>query len=779
MRRSTVRCGCLLVLFLLLPGCQESVSPEALEAMLRQGQTSEALAKVRDALDRDPGRSDLQLFYGKLLVHRKDFHLALWPLREAARDPEYATRARLLIAQTQLAIGNGEEALAALDEILEREPDHPGALKLRANAHLEAMKLDQALKDADLLLERDPEDLETGLLRLRALLLLERAEEAETALNDLKLRLSEDPDRSPPGLRARVCVAEAVFMKEKGDLEAWHEKAIGCSDEFPGDRLALQEALEAHVRRGERQAATDRIEVALEAAPEDGRIRFLLAERYRKLGDQEKGERILRDGIERFDPPRSQDWRLLYEYFWQSGNFEAAREALERAIELIPDPSTADLLLLADVLIEADELDRAREIAGRLGEGYRDLVWGRIRLEEGDYEGARTALLSGLRVWPNNAVARILLARVASRRGHLDEALEQYIEAYRIDQGQNAQVAEKTDAAREIARIELALGAYEHAMEFASNHVGAKPGDFEGYALMARAAARAGVPKVVTTGLNGLSSLPGGHARAVALQARLVLDAEGADAAVEAIRRWRPDLQDPANAPVLEVWIDLLSRLGKHDEAVETVLRASRAAPESPIFRALLARARLRAGGDVGEVRAELERALELDSGEPMAWWVLGDLEGRVGNVDAALAAYDRVRSEERLEIRARLAAGRLLAESPGRREEARRRLERLLVDHPLASNAATLLAELALEANPTPDLDRALAWASRAARLAGGLPLREASRAYGVLGRVHMAREETEKARGSFEFALQLDPGNVEARGALAGIPSPEAERG
>ncbi len=770
-----------LLLTLLLCACQREaqVSAESLEEMLQRGQASQALEAVRTALDRDPTRSELQLVYAKMLIGRRDFHLALWPLREAARDPLYTTRAQLLLAQTQLAIRNSEEALAALGEVLEREPDNRDALTLRANAYLEAMSLEEALEDTQRLLEQEPDDVDIRLTRLRALLYLERVVEAEEALSELRTKLTESPDDFLPEMHARVCTAEAVFLREKKNLEGWYDTAISCGDEFPSQHIALQEALQAHVSRGERDAATARIEKALEVAPEDGQIRFLLAEQHRKLGDPEAGERVLREGIEQFEPPRSQDWRALYEYFWQLKDFPGALVALERAIELIPSPSTADLLLLSDTLIEANELERAEAVAERLGEGYRDLVWGRIRLERGDLEGARRALLSGIRVWPNNPVARLLLARVAARSGDLEEALSQYIEAYRIDQSHNAGGAEKTDAAKEIARIELALGAYEQAAEFAINHVGAKRSDLEGYELLARAGARGGEPKFVTSGLSSLSALPTGHSRAVALQAELISQAEGPAAAIEAIRRWKPDLRDPANARVLDALLEQLALLERHDEALEAASRSVAAAPQDATFQALRARALARGGRDRESVRAALDEALRLDPDEATALLLLADLEGSAGNVDAALAAYDRAALADAASAQAGLAAGRLLASEKGRRNEALLRLEQVLVEHPLESRAATLLAELALQADERPDLDRALSWASRAAQFAGALSLRDASQAYGVLGRVHAARGEKKQARSSLDFALELDRGNAEANAALEQLGGAEGERG
>jgi tetratricopeptide (TPR) repeat protein len=753
-----------------LGGCQgEDVTFESVDALLREGRHEEAFESVRAALDRDATRSDLQMIYARMLVGRRDYYLALWPLREAARDPEFAIEALLLQATTQTSIGNPEAALDALGEVLELEPQNREAIVLQAAAHLAAMQLDLALEDADLLIELYPEDLEPRLTRVKALLLLERADEAGDALSELATRLAEDPDAHPVHLRAQVCAAEARFQLELGNPDAWFEKAGQCADEFPSDHAALKEILDVHAHRGEWEQTSQRLEAALAAAPHDRELRLLLSEQYRKLGDSAAAEQILREGIALHERERPQDWRSLYEHFWQSKDYAQALVALERMIELMPNPSTADLLTLGDTLIESGDLERAEEVAAQLEEGYRHLVMGRILIERGDFEGAREALTIGIRQWPNNAVARLLLGQVAASLGDLEEAMNQYIEAYRIDYGHNSPGQEKTQSAKEVGRIHVALGSFETAAEFLSNHIASNPADIEAYELLILAGARAGKGDFVASALQKLAALPRGFPRALAIQARLISEAEGPAAAVKTLRRWKPDLTLGENSKVLAVFLDQLALLDKHEEAIEAITRSITVRPDVATFHALRAQCLARAGRDAEEVIAEIGEAFRIDPQNHRALMVQGDLESKEGHLDAALESYRRAADLDRSASEPGLAEGRLLARHSERRGEARARLEQLLVEHPLESRAATTLALLDLEDESSPNLDDAFSWATRASKFSGALPLNDAAEAFFVLGRVHVARGAEADARASVEVALQLEPKNEGAQELLA----------
>jgi tetratricopeptide (TPR) repeat protein len=753
--------------------CQrEEVTLDSIGLMLGAGQVEEALETIREELDRDPDRYDLQLAYGRVLVLRGEHNLAIWPLREAARDPEFEVPALLMLAQSQVAIGNGEEALRAINLVLESDPDNREALIMRIEAHLEAMALEDALLDSEHLLDLFPDDSRILLARARALLLLERAEEAETALDELHVLIEEDPEAHPEETQARVCAARAHFQLEKGNLETAFEQASECADRFPASHVALQEILDAHVRRDEVEEAFARIRASLAANPMDSQIRYLLAEQLRFRGESEEAEQVLKDGLALFDPPRSQDWRLLYEHYWQMKDFPQSLDAFEKTLELVPMPSTGDLMQLADAHTEAGNLDRAEEVAERLSEGYRELILGRILYERGEYEKARETLLIGIRQWPSNPVARMLLGEISARLGDLETALSEYTEAYRIDYGHNAP-DERTDSAKEVARFHMALGAYGNAIGFLNSHLGVKPTDIEGLELLARAAARGGKPELGNAALNLLTQTPGGFARAVAVQSKLVSEVKGPAAAIEAISKGKTDLTDASSTRVLDVYLRELALLGRHEAATKYAATAVRANSGSGVHIALLARARMGAGHDPAEIQKQIDIAREREPDHIGVLMIAGQFEAEQGRIAEAIELYDRAAGGSPDSPAAALEAARLVALDPGKREEALERLETILSDHPLESRAATALAKLIVESQPDgqpnpQELEQALRYAERAAHYGGSLPVVDAAESFVVLGRVQQARGDQEAAQAAFDFALKIDGENEAAREML-----------
>ena len=474
--------------------CSAPNPSEEIRALVESGRPDEAIARARAELDEDPDRAELQILYARLLMLRGEFFLAEWPLRRAARDPEYEIVAHKLLAQALLSFGNAAGAVDAIDRVLDLEPDDFEALEFRSRAHVAAVELDRALEDADALLDREPEHARAQVTRLHALLLLERAEEAEAALERVVATVSENPAIDVE-TRARICALESRFSLEKGDPEGAYARISECVELYPADPRVVDEAVSTYLSRGEHGRVREVLERAVDVAPNDSQLRAGLAAHMRASGELDAAEAVLREGIGRHDPERIVDWRNLYEHFWQLRDYPNAIQALERSLALRLSPQPVELLMLADAYIEVDDYAAAEQVAAKLTDGYRELVTGRVRLEQGDPAGAREALLVGIRTWPNNATARIWLGEAAARLGDIEEALEHYTEAFRIEYGHTAP-PEKSDSALRVARIQAAAGTYDGALDFTNRHPGITSARRRCARALRPAGGRAGQPGV-------------------------------------------------------------------------------------------------------------------------------------------------------------------------------------------------------------------------------------------------------------------------------------------
>ena len=717
-------------------GCAQGDTEAEIQALIGEGRFDESLAQLRIALDEDPDQPALQLLYGRLLLGRGDLHLAEWPLRKAAESPEHRVAASKLLAQVLLNTRNAEGAVAVIDQVLGVDPNDVAALEFRSRAHLAALDLERALEDAERLIELDPDHMAARTTRLHALLLQERAEDAEAALRDLIDRIASDPEAHDEATHARVCALECRFALEKGDTDGAFARVQECIEEFPADKLVIREAAEHFSARGDYERLLAILRTAVESEPDDTELRVALAGQLRATGNPEAGEAVLREGIERRSEPRPSDWRALYEHFWQARDYAQAALALQESIELMREPGTTDLLLLADAHIELGDYAAAEAVAGQLDTGYSDLIFGRVRLEQGDPAGARESLLRGVRVWPNNATARVWLGEAASRLGNIEEALGHYTEAYRIEYGHNAP-PEKSDSALRIARIQAAMGSYEGALDFANQHLSAHPSDADAMALVVEIAAQLGQSELATRGLRALAQVPGKLARSVALQSELTATSEGVLAAIHSIEQWELDLTRPANFEALDALVKLHQREGQHTAALTLAERAASARPAHAGFQALRGQALLGVPSRSEEARTSLERALELDPENVAALVGVARIEMQAGELDRARSLYDRAAKADASRTEAAYEIAALLARTPGREGEARKRLEALLAQHPLELRAATALALLKLEDDP----EAALALATRAVRFGGTFASADAAGALEALGRVQLAR--------------------------------------
>ncbi len=159
-------------------------------------------------------------------------------------------------------------------------------------------------------------------------------------------------------------------------------------------------------------------------------------------------------------------WQELARIERRRGRHAQALEALDHANALHSSSASDDLRLLqAEILLESGRLDEARQVASELGQPiYRDLIAGRVLLEEGDAEGALEAFEAGLLHWPNNPGARFGAGFAAQQMGRSEKALAHYREAVRIDPA-------ATDAALLMAEILAARGELAGSRSYARIHL--------------------------------------------------------------------------------------------------------------------------------------------------------------------------------------------------------------------------------------------------------------------------------------------------------------------
>jgi tetratricopeptide (TPR) repeat protein len=461
-----------------------------------------------------------------------------------------------------------------------------------------------------------------------------------------------------------------------------------------------------------------------------------LASRLAASGRPEEAERVLKKGTE-----AEERWLAAVSYVdlanFYSDREEHARaaEALAKAVELSEDPRPELRFQYAETLVMAGELERARELARSFDvPAYRELIEARVLVAEGKPKEALAHFDEGLRLWPDNAVARYYAARAAEAAGDFERAVAEY--RYSIRAGPSL-----TDARYRLARLHEAEGALEAALVVARQRTATEPADSQaervGLRVLARMGRLADARRIVAARAQDPTHIAGD----VAAVAQGVRARRGpADAARLVRESERLDLRDARDADALRELIVSLIEAGDVPAAAAAADAAVAQDSQVAALHALRGRA-LAARGDAAGARAAFERALALDARNAPALAGLARLAAAQADVEAALAYYARAAEASRDELgdmEPRREWAELLV-AQARRDDAEVRLSELLDLDPYDGTAAARLAGLRLERGQHGD--DVLALARRAARF-GGRP-----ESFELLAAVLRARGETEPA--------------------------------
>jgi tetratricopeptide (TPR) repeat protein len=714
------------ILLLALPlvafvACGGERSLEDIRALHAAGRFEESLEPLTELID--DGSKDPEVFYryGVALSTTARPSQALWPLRKAMESEDWRLPAALALASGGLETGNLEEAIEAASTVLELEPDHLRALRIRANALIRTRKnldYERAIEDADRILDLNPGDPEALIARVTALLALERAEEAEEALHDVVEAAAESS--FPTQHQARFCAARAVFAQEKNEFEEAEAIHRECLEKHPTSSIVVRSAMDFFLARSQPKEATSAVLAAHRADPASREFRVGYAMRQLSSGDLEGAEQTLRAATEVDSPGLAAEaWRDVAGFMADQKRFDEAVSAYEEALAILPRPSDELLFALGDTLVLAERYERAGEIAGRLrSDSHRAMIEGRIHLGQQDPEAALERFTEGLRLWPDNVIARYYAAVAAEQAGLFDRAIEEYRYSLRVDPS-------ATDGRYRLARI-LAAQGDEAAAISALHHAAQKAPATRDMALLEVELVARMQPVVGSLPPRLLAILGDreGWSRAVAAIARGAWHRAGPAAAVRVIEGGsRLDLADPVAADALRMLVRALIELDRISEARQQLeqLAGSEKAVDNSVIPALLGDVHAAAGAET-EARRAYEAALEIDPEQPES---LAGLASIVAATDpeAALALYARSLRDQDQDALADPAEGRsarsraaLLARL-GRIDEAIAALDERLLAEPLDTRAARQLAETLRQRRGDEDLARAEKLIERADR--------------------------------------------------------------
>jgi tetratricopeptide (TPR) repeat protein len=239
-----------------------------------------------------PGSAKAWTYQGEILERLRSTDRAVASYREALRlDPDYRPARLSLIAALQNARQPPEEADALLEPLVRQSPDDPAVLRLVIRCREAQGRHDEAIAAADELLKRDPGSREG--LTARGRLELDRGRPAAAAsfLRQAVARAPYDPDALYTLLRCLNDIgppeeAKAVsdrLERVKADLKKIQEIARQIVGD-PSDPDLRREAGEICLRNGLDRDGLGWLATALEFAPDHAATHATLADYYARTG---------------------------------------------------------------------------------------------------------------------------------------------------------------------------------------------------------------------------------------------------------------------------------------------------------------------------------------------------------------------------------------------------------------------------------------------------------------------------------------------------------------
>lgn len=670
------------VLCLALAGCKSDAEradeyfQSGLE-LLEAGDVDRAMVEFRNVFEFDDNHRETRLTMGHYYLEQSNPGAAYGQFLRVVEQYPDEFEARLILAELAFTVGNWDEFTRHGPVLVESQPDDPRVqavdigLSYRAavlddddlarqalvapseallaslpeNEILNNILLDSYVRDGqmskgmermDALIALSPNDRQLYTRRLSMLVQMQDTTALETQLREMVERFSDDAEVQ--GMLFRYYVSQ----QRLDDAEAFLREISDPADEEVDLYLSLIRFI-GQVR-GE-EAARAEIERAVELNPNPNRFSAMLAMLDFRAGAQDQAIADLEALLADADPAREDTQTIkttLARMLVQTGNPVGARVQVEEV--LAQNPSSVDALKMqAAWQLQADEVDEAianlrialdtapediqvmnlmHEAYSRLGDTdlareylalavdasgnapETSLRYAQLLVSEERYLPAEDVLLPALRQAPTNVDLLSLLGQVYVRLQDSPRATQVIETLNRIDTEQSRRNANTL----QVAILNQQAGS-EEAVSFLEELAGQEGADIADQLTLVRAQLQTG-----------------DTAAALALAEELVAE-------------------NPDNLGIKQALASTQAARGDLAAAEATLTEITAAAPEA--YQAWLQRVRI-AGrqGESEKAKELIDEAMAATDRDPNIMWAKASVLERDGDVDAAIAIYEELYSE-------------------------------------------------------------------------------------------------------------------------------------
>jgi tetratricopeptide (TPR) repeat protein len=395
----------------------------------------------------------------EIALKAKDWQVVKQIVETAQRENLDRCGGKLYTAHLMAAKEEYQDALAKLNECLKQQPVFSSALMLRSRVNAALRNEHASIEDAQKAASLNP--LDVNIAKVLAGALYER---------DKKL----GPNASSDQIIETRNALQRVLRANPSDLQTLSFYAEYISNDEPLRALAIRQNLQKvdpsvqnavllgrlAMNMGIREINAERkkallaiadssFEQAQAMAPEDRAVTEARAEFLRRIGQQEKAEKLL-----------MQDKKLLWGHYFRLGRYEDAKLLLQQLYKDSPKDSNVvkGLFLIAERQADKEDVKKYSEELLLLENSIENnLTQIQSFLKLGLVKEADFKLQSFKEKYPEEEKALLLGAWLAMRKGQLNNALQ-------LTNRNLADNQENADAWRLRGQINLLMANYEQAI---------------------------------------------------------------------------------------------------------------------------------------------------------------------------------------------------------------------------------------------------------------------------------------------------------------------------
>lgn len=397
------------------------------------GQLKEALEEgtSQELIPDSSGFEQMELAANYLLdiaLGTKDWDLAEQVIKIVRNKNLDGCQGQDFAARLAVAKGEFKDALVRVNECLKQKPVFSRAYLLRSNINAALGNDHAAMEDIRSAASINP--LDSTIAKVSAIAFYRRNQQLGNNVSDAQVAEVRDAlERAialnPDDLMLFSLYAEFIAPTEPSKAVAIRQDLLRANPSIENAMLLGKLATEAAVKETNPQSkealfaiAGSAFEQAKQMNPSDKRMLYYYAEYFRARGQNEQARKLLAE---------SKEDKLLWDHYYQTGQYEEARRILEKLYKSGTKDSGVfkGLLLVAEQTSDKEAVKKySEELIAVEDTVENNLAQIQTFLRVGLVKEAEYKLQSFKEKYPNEPRMLLLQAWLLMRQGQLDKALE-------------------------------------------------------------------------------------------------------------------------------------------------------------------------------------------------------------------------------------------------------------------------------------------------------------------------------------------------------------------